>query len=143
MYDGADGLWLSNLISQPKKINNIALIKLITYYEKKVFKTQWWLLTKRTTEENIWRERLVKDDEFQLFRIIQPNIKAHKAWAVAKSFPEYGSDATYVVHLCSVVRYDNRQLYDKCGKLYHNLIEHLLVSCDKRDYFWQNIITFR
>ena len=78
------------------------------------------------------RERLVNDDDFQLFRIIQPNIKPHKAWAVAKSFPELRSDAKYVVDLCSMVRYDNRQLLcDKCGKLYQSIIEHLLVSCDR------------
>jgi hypothetical protein len=37
-------------------------------------------------EEDLWRERLVNDDDFQLFRIKHPNIKPHKAWAVAKSF---------------------------------------------------------
>ena len=52
-----------------------------------------------SAEENLWRERLINDDDFQLFRIIQPNIKPHKAWTVAKSFPEFRSDAKYVVDL--------------------------------------------
>jgi hypothetical protein len=75
-------------------------------------------------EENLWRERIVNDDDFQLFRSIHPNIKPHKAWAVAKSFPEFRSDTKYVVDLCNMVRYDNRQsLCDKCGILYQNIIE--------------------
>ena len=78
---------------------------------------------------NLWRERLVNDDDFQLFRIIQPDIKPHKTFTVAKSFPEFRNDAKYVVDLCSMVRYDNRQLLcEKFGKLYQNIIEHLLVG---------------
>ena len=111
-------------------------------------KISWTKIVKEnvySTEANFWRDRLVNDDDFQLFRIIQPNIKPHKAWTVAQSFSEFRSDAKYVVELCSMVRYDNRQLLcDKCGKLYQNIIEHLLVSCDrtrdKRDDFWQDII---
>ena len=79
-----------------------------------------------STKENLWRERLVNDDDLQLFIIIQPNIKPHKAWTVAKSFPEFRSNAKYVVDLCSMVRYANTQfLCDKCGKLYHNIIVRL------------------
>ena len=43
---------------------------------------------------------------------------------MAKSFPEFRSDAKYVVDLCNMVRYNNRQsLCDKCGILYQNIIE--------------------
>ena len=66
-------------------------------------KISWTKIVKEnvySTEENLWRERLLNDDDFQLFRIIQPNIKLpHKAWTVAKSFPEFRSDAKYVVDL--------------------------------------------
>jgi len=123
---------------------------ILTFLQTGTFpsKIYWTKIVKENVysiEENLWRERLVNDDDFQLFRIIHPNIKPHKAWAVAKSFPEFRSDAKYVVDLCSIVRYDNRQLLcDKCGILYQNIIEHLLVSCDrtrdKRDEFWQDII---
>ena len=59
-------------------------------------KISWTKIVKEnvySTEENLWRERLVNDDDFQLFRIIQPNIKPHKAWT------EFRSDAKYVVDL--------------------------------------------
>ena len=71
----------------------------------------------------------LNSDDFQLFRIIQPNIKPHKAWTVAKSFPEFRSDAKYVVDLCSMVRYDNRQLLcDKCGKLSSNIYSYRVIE---------------
>ena len=44
----------------------------------------WTIIVKENVysiEENLWCERLVNDDDFQLFRSIHPNIKPHKPWA--------------------------------------------------------------
>ena len=80
-----------------------------------------------------------------MFRHIHSAIKPHKAWTIAKQFPELRASAKYVIDLCSIVRYeDGHLLCDKCGKFFLNIVEHLLVSCDfiqdKRDDLWQDII---
>ena len=63
---------------------------ILTFLQTGTFpsKISWTKIVKGNVysiEENLWRERLVNDDDFQLFRIKHPNIKPHKAWAVAKS----------------------------------------------------------
>ncbi|XP_063431682.1 uncharacterized protein LOC134714370 [Mytilus trossulus] len=97
------------------------------------------------SEETWWSYRISCDNDFYMFRRIHSAIKPHKAWTIAKQFPELRASAKYVIDLCSIVRYeDGHLLCDKCGKFFLNIVEHLLVSCDfiqdKRDDLWQDII---
>ncbi|CAG2253602.1 MIZ1 [Mytilus edulis] len=97
------------------------------------------------SEETWWSYRISCDNDFYMFRHIHSAIKPHKAWTIAKQFPELRVSAKYVIDLCSIVRYEDEHLLcDKCGKFFLNIVEHLLVSCDfiqdKRDDLWQDII---
>jgi hypothetical protein len=79
------------------------------------------------------------------FKLIHPVIKEHRAWAVAKLFPEIRVAAKYVIDLCAIVRIeDEKLLCDKCGMFYFNIIEHILFSCDLlvelREDLWRDII---
>ncbi|CAG2214579.1 unnamed protein product [Mytilus edulis] len=97
------------------------------------------------SEETWWSYRISCDNDFYMFRHIHSAIKPHKAWTIAKQFPELRVSAKYVIDLCSIVRYEDEHLLcDKCGKFFLNIVEHLLVSCDfiqdKRDDLWEDII---
>ena len=79
------------------------------------------------------------------FKLIHPVIKEHRAWAVAKLFPEIRVAAKYVIDLCAIVRIeDEKLLCDKCGMFYFNIIEHILFSCDfiveLREDLWRDIV---
>jgi hypothetical protein len=57
---------------------------ILTFLQTGTFpsKISWTKIVKENVysiEEDLWRERLVNDDDFQLFRIKHPNIKLHKA----------------------------------------------------------------
>ncbi len=102
----------------------------------------------KTTEERLWLDRISNDSDFELFIKIHPTIRPHKAWNVAKLFPELRESAKYLIDLCSLMRQEPELLLcDRCGIFYLNIIEHLLTNCnhddvrDRRDAFWQDIIS--
>ncbi|CAC5394010.1 unnamed protein product [Mytilus coruscus] len=88
-------------------------------------KKLWSVIVNRNikaTEETWWLYRISFDNDFYMFRHIHSAIKPHKAWTIAKQFPELRVSV----------------------KFFLNIVEHLLVSCDftqdKRDDLWQDII---
>ncbi len=100
----------------------------------------------QTIEQEAWLARMDNDVNFYLFKSIHPVIEPHRAWCLAKSFPSSREDAKYVIDMCCViVNTDYELLCEKCGLLYYNIVEHLLVSCDltrdKREDFWRDIIS--
>lgn len=96
-------------------------------------------------EEDLWHTRMESDNDFNIFRMIHSKITPHKAWIIAKLFPELREKAKFLVDICCLIREDNELLLcDKCGQFYNNIFKHLLLSCDhtrdSRDEFWRDII---
>ncbi|CAC5368390.1 unnamed protein product [Mytilus coruscus] len=97
------------------------------------------------TEQLKWLERISNDSDFNFFKLIHPVIKLHKAWIIAKRYPDLRVASKYIIDLCAVVRIEVEQLLcEKCGKLFSNVLEHILYSCDfvldYRNEMWRDII---
>ena len=62
-------------VARKYRLDNFVLISMETgTFPSKI---SWTKIVKENVYSNLWRERLVNDDHFQLFKIIQPNIKPH------------------------------------------------------------------
>ncbi|CAG2245958.1 unnamed protein product [Mytilus edulis] len=97
------------------------------------------------TEQLKWLERISNDSDFNFFKLIHPVIKLHKAWIIAKRYPDLRVASKYIIDLCAIVRIEAEQLLcEKCGKLFTNVLEHILCSCDfvldYRNEMWRDII---
>ena len=120
------------------------------YVKHSIFPSRkaWASILKETivkVEEINWLQRMSADDNFNFFRQIHRHIEPHKAWTVARNVPHLQAASKYVIDLCAIVRNEEEPLLcERCGGLFINIIEHIMVSClitkGLRDDMWRDII---
>ncbi|CAC5382904.1 unnamed protein product [Mytilus coruscus] len=143
--------FVNDVIRIMQKYNLVGHIEKLLSTSYFPVQNQWKSIVKKRVyeyEENVLKQRLDSDRDFEYFKLIHNSIEPHRAWTILRQYPSLKFQAKFVISLCAVVRPSEPDaellLCHKCGFFYDNAIVHILIQCSSvsstRDLFWIYLI---
>ena len=124
--------YIPDIVSLLRKYNLLDILE--TYKKESTFpsKLSWKKLVKCRLQEHelrLWHNR-ISNPEFSRFRRIHGNLQTHSLWLLSKQKPKLTVACRSVIQMLSnVICDDDIRLCYKCGKYYHNVVDHIISEC--------------